>query len=108
MAPRQMKTLFTLRDWLTLDEAARHLSVLFGEPVANAEILRLALDGELTLSVRFVNHAYAKRGRVTSKNDRLIEVPGLDGVKVEIPKGIDIDGERMIELGPEVENLTGV
>ena len=50
-----MKKLLKLREWLTVPEAAGHLSILFGEDVTEADVLRLALDGHLTLSVNFVN-----------------------------------------------------
>jgi hypothetical protein len=45
------------KEWLTVPDAARHLSILFGEDVSEADVLQLALDGHLTLSVHFVNHA---------------------------------------------------
>jgi hypothetical protein len=54
--------LFKLREWLTLPDAARHLSIMFDEKVNETDILRLALDGHLKLSVYFVNHAQARRG----------------------------------------------
>jgi hypothetical protein len=47
-------------------DAARHLSIVFGEEVTEADVLRLALDGRLRLSVYFVNGAYAKCGKVVS------------------------------------------
>ena len=46
-----MSKLFKLKEWFTLDETARHLSVNFGEEVTKADVLRLALDGHLVLSV---------------------------------------------------------
>jgi hypothetical protein len=52
--------LFKLRSWLNLDEAAQYLSVAFAEEVRKADILRLALDGQLKLSVRLVNGACAR------------------------------------------------
>lgn len=65
MLPRsQPSKLFNLREWLTLDEAAKHLSIVFGEEVSRTDMLRFALDGHLTLSVDFVNHAYARQGRL--------------------------------------------
>lgn len=59
-----MSKLFKLKEWLTLPDAARHLSIAFGEEVSQADVLRLALDGHLRLSVNFVNHAQARRGRI--------------------------------------------
>lgn len=59
-----MSKLFKLKEWLTVPDAARHLSIAFGEEVSEPDVLRLALDGHLKLSVNFVNHASAKRGKV--------------------------------------------
>lgn len=56
-----MSKLFKLREWLTIPEAAKHLSVSFGEEVTEADVLRLALDGYIKLSVNFVNHSMAKK-----------------------------------------------
>jgi hypothetical protein len=54
--------LFNLKKWLLVPEVARYLSILFGEEVTEADVLRLGLDGHLKLSVNFVNHAKAKCG----------------------------------------------
>lgn len=47
--------LFNLKEWLTIPDAARHLSTIFDESLTEADILRLGLDGHLKLSVYFVN-----------------------------------------------------
>ena len=57
-----MSKLLKFKKWLTIEEAEKYLSVIFEEEVTRADILRLALDGELTLSVNFVNRAYAIAG----------------------------------------------
>ena len=59
-----MSKLFSLKKWLTVEEAEKHLSVMFDEVVSRADILRLALDGRLTISANFINHAYAIQGEV--------------------------------------------
>ena len=59
-----MRKLLKLKEWLTVPDAARHLSILFEEEVAEADVLRLALDGHLTLSVLFVNHTHARCGSI--------------------------------------------
>ncbi len=61
-----MSKLFKLKEWLTLADAAQHLTIVFGEDVTEADLLRFALDGHLKLSVNFVNHAKAKPGRIVS------------------------------------------
>ena len=66
--------LFDLKKWLTLEDAARHLSVLFGEEVVVADVLRLALDGHLSLSIHFVNKARARMGRLVALEDCPMEL----------------------------------
>ncbi len=66
-----MSKLFKLKEWLIIPEAARHLSAVFDEEVNEADILRLALDKHLKLSVNFVNKAYAKRGKVVTLEDTI-------------------------------------
>lgn len=61
--------LFKLKKWLTVSEAARHLSSLFEETVGEADVLRLALDGHLKLSINFVNQVYGKRGKLIPYED---------------------------------------
>jgi hypothetical protein len=53
--------------WLTVPEAARYLSILFGEDVAEADVLRLALDEHLALSVNFVNGASAQCSKIADE-----------------------------------------
>lgn len=62
MTKMSKSKLFKLKKWLTVPEAARHLTNLFDEEVTEADVLRLALDRHLKLSVYFVNHAYARQG----------------------------------------------
>lgn len=59
-----MSKLFKLKEWLTIEEAAKHLSTVLGEDVAIADIYRLALDGHLVLSMSFPNHTYGNLGQV--------------------------------------------
>jgi hypothetical protein len=71
-----MKKLFKLKKWHTINEAAENLSELLGETVGPADIYRLCLDGHLTISVNFVNHAYARKGSVGGpESARWAEIP---------------------------------
>ncbi|HZZ21168.1 MAG TPA: hypothetical protein VFE60_00620 [Roseiarcus sp.] len=63
------KKLLKLRDWLTVADAARHLSILLGDEVTEAHVLRFALDGRLTLSVDFVNITAARCGKIIPHAD---------------------------------------
>ena len=56
--------LYKLKEWLTVPDAAAHLSIAFGENVTEADVLRLGLDRHLTLSVNFVNGATGRLGKV--------------------------------------------
>jgi hypothetical protein len=71
----QMKKLLKLKQWLTVPDAARHLSILFGEDVSEADVLRFALDGRLTLSVYFVNGALGRCGPIVNMNTEDISRP---------------------------------
>jgi len=103
--------LFKLKKWLTVPETARHLSIVFGEEVCEADVLRLALDGHLKLSVNFVNHARARRGTVIP----LIEaktVPGPITKEGEDPYqvvlAINLNGRDFLELEKKIVTLDGV
>jgi hypothetical protein len=72
--------LFKLKEWVTIPDAARHLSQIVNEPVSEADILQMALDGHLKLSVHFPNRAKARIGRVIPYKDvPHRELPSLDG-----------------------------
>lgn len=142
-----MSKLLKLKEWLTVPDAARHLSIAFGEEVSEADVLRLALDGHLKLSVNFVNHARAKRGKVVSwletewwgfqkpspkdfpeasspsepappEKARACPPKLLELLKqipenerddfVPLPRGLNIDGERFLELDKEVTIIKDV
>lgn len=55
-----MSKLLKLKEWVTVPEAAKRLTIVCGEEVGEADILRFALDGHLKLSSFFPNEALAK------------------------------------------------
>ena len=61
--------LFKLKDWLALPDTAQHLTGLMDEKIRESDLLRLALDHHLKLSVNFVNGAIAKCGKVIPYKD---------------------------------------
>jgi hypothetical protein len=106
-----LKKLVKLKKWLTVPDAARHLSILFGEEVSEADVLRLALDGHLTLSVEFVNRATARCGKVIPLADAEIEeVPNLtgDGVVQLIKGGIALGNDRVFSYSRGIKELAGI
>lgn len=52
-----MSKLLKFKEWLTLEDTAKRMTAMFQEPVTEADVLRLALDGHMTLSVNLVNGA---------------------------------------------------
>lgn len=40
----KLGVLFNLKEWLTIPDAARHLSTIFDESLTEADILRLGLE----------------------------------------------------------------
>lgn len=128
-----MGKLFNLKEWLTLADAVRHLAIVFGEDVTEADVLRLALDGHLRLSVDFVNHAMARCGKVARYTEAelvaAIESGTLpDDLKwMKLPKdlaaavrgesggeevtylmSLRIDDDRYLTLGDDITTLRGV
>jgi hypothetical protein len=98
-----MSKLFKLKEWLPLDEAASHISNVLGEPANVADIYRFALDGHLTLSINFVNHAYARKGKWVKTEDvqtYLMEHMPLSDEKLDVPIEMPINHEiRVSEDG---------
>lgn len=109
-----MSKLFKLKEWLTLPDAARHLSIAFGEEVSQADVLRLALDMRLKLSFNFVNHAKARCGKIVPIDEaEFLEVPALSGTRtVRLYGGpcLFFDGQEsdVIKLEKEISRLSGV
>ena len=94
-----MSKLFKLKAWLTLDEAVNHISTVLGESATEADLFRFALDGHLTLSVNFVNHAKARKGKWVNTSDvqfYLIENDPLSGEKLENPISVPLNHELLV------------
>ncbi len=112
-----MSKLLKFKEWLNLEEAGRYLTALCGEPIDEADILRLALDGHLILSVRFVNHASARVGPVVPIEEAKYQVvdplilPGLNppaGSSMVLFDGLQLDRKRVAELSKEVISINEV
>jgi hypothetical protein len=104
-----MKKLLNLKQWLTVADAARHLSILFGEGVSEADVLRLALDGQLVLSVYFVNHAKGRCGPVVPLQDAKRHVIKMsENEWFHSIDGLAIGEDRVIEWGPRTIVLEGI
>ena len=64
-----MSKLLKLKEWLTVPDAARYLSILLEEEVSEADLLRLALDGHLTISLLFTHPNPALCGKIITVDD---------------------------------------
>ena len=84
-----MNKLFKLKKWVSLADAAKRLSATLGEDVSEADILRLALDGHLKLSVHLVNGAEASPCvPVKLEEIEWKEIQSLDGLRtLRLPIG---------------------
>lgn len=105
-----MRKLFKLKTWLTLEDAATHLSAALSEPVTPADILQLSLDGTLTLSVNIVGQVYAKPGRAVRK-ELAPKVPGIavKGVPpYEVTLGQCLNDQEVIVFEDSVRWVGGI
>lgn len=111
-----MNRLFKLKEWLTIEESAAHISSLLGEPATIADLYRFALDGHLKLSVDFVNHAQARKGKRLKTEQVEFEVMEYDifGKKYDIPHlvpkkyEIRVSDDDWIGLDRAVVSIDGV
>lgn len=103
-----MGNIFNLKEWLTVADAARHLSIVFGEDVTEADVLRLALDRRLRLSVYFVNHAQARCGNVVHLEQVDWElVPSIKGagMRVEMAAGYSVEQDNALRASAKLITL---
>jgi hypothetical protein len=96
-----LKKLLKLKDWLTVPDAARHLSILFGEDVTEADVLRFGLDGRLTLSAYFVNPKFGRCGKIIPRADAETKEISIESgnVKWAIKKGCLVKGGKALSFG---------
>jgi hypothetical protein len=101
-----MSKLFKLKKWLTLPDAAKHLTSVFEEEVTEADILRLALDGKIKLAIQLINGAYANLlNPIDISNLKYKEVPALHDGTVMLPIGGSVYrfGDGVFQV---IENIT--
>jgi len=94
-----MSKLFKLKEWLTLEEAAKHISNLLGEEATIADLYRFALDDHLKISANFVNHANARKGKFIKAEDikyTKVEYDPFNNEKLEIPFLMPANGETQV------------
>lgn len=109
-----------VKNSLTLEEAAAHVSTIFQEPISERDIIELVLDRKLTLSINIRTRIHAKRSYEISPNDpewKSIEfiTPYYD--RLQNPKGLRTGGDligqfiskdRFIYVSEEIESIDGI
>ncbi len=65
-----MKKLFKLKEWLTLEDAAKRLTTSFEEEISEADCLQLALDRHITISVLLDSSVYVIASEVIKTTQR--------------------------------------
>lgn len=112
-----MSKLFKLKDWLTLEETANHISNVLGEPVSLSDIYRLALDKHLNLSANFINGAQAITGKFVKTEDiefKEVKNNFFTGEKLEKPYSTPanyetyVSDDLWVSLGSKVVSIRGL
>lgn len=102
--------LFALKKWLSIADAAKRLSASFGEEVTEADIFRLALDGELRLSAEIYGFVHARKAEIVDlAQAKRKELPDLsDSGKIErfIAGTVFKDGEDWMVIEPQKDYVT--
>ena len=101
-----LSKLFKLKEWLTIPDTVKYLSVVCGEEVTEADVYRLALDGHLTLSVNFVNHANVNRGKyINWEETDWMRIPPLKQADYPIIHAPGVKPERLAKFPPKLQAL---
>lgn len=87
-----MSKLFKLKSFVTIDQAAIHLSTMLKEPVNESDLLQLALEGKITLSINLLNREMVHIGKSVDKQIARKKI---------YPMGLQIDQPII-----SVENMT--
>lgn len=97
-----MKKLFKLKEWLTIPDTAKYLSMVFNEDVSEADVLRFALDGYLKISVNFVNYTRGSCGNIVSWEDtKWTMFPNIK-MKLKPSENVSISPEKTKESPPNL------
>jgi hypothetical protein len=112
--------LFKLKEWLTIEEAANHLTSVLGEKVQEKDVFRLALDRHLLLSVNFVNGADARTGEIvgvegiewreisTRLSSLFLSKSEQTGEVKKILASQHISDNEFVNFGKKVHSISGV
>ncbi|OQK17242.1 hypothetical protein AU255_04950 [Methyloprofundus sedimenti] len=102
-----MNKLFELKDWLTLEDTAKELSQALSEPVNKADILHLAIDGKITLSVNLLKTIPVNFGKIIVLNDAEREETPLENIEEGDIYSLENEWIFM-ETTQDIERIKGV
>ena len=94
------------RQWLCIEESARYLTEQIKDTIHPQDVLRLALDDHLNLSLYFPSVVYARRVRLVQRNMHSL-VDLLDNFTVEnrgVYLGLAYEPDRLIDYADPVED----
>jgi hypothetical protein len=77
-----MSKVFKLKEWLPMGEAAHYLSDKLNEHVSQADLIRLAIDNHITLSVRLINSTMSNQGLAVTAD----QAESIMSNQIEYPK----------------------
>ena len=108
--PGMTSDLWKLRAWLTLKEAADYLSSKTGLDVDESNILRLALDGKLQLSLNFLKPIEAIQYREGAElEEHRTQIEGIWDLLVQGPVRLELENRYRATCGlPHIERDTYV
>ena len=103
--PGMTSDLWELRTWLTLKEAAGYLYFKAGLDVDESNILRLALDGKLQLSLKFLKPIEAIQYREGAElEEHRTQIEGVWDLLVQGPVRLELENRYRATCGlPHVE-----
>lgn len=105
-----MSKFLKLVEWTTVPRATEYLSTIFGEEVNEADVLQLALENKITLSVNFTSHTYARKAKLVPLSKPIMaprSPSGIDPYSLLLDD-VTNDGMNLVEFNQSIENISGV
>jgi hypothetical protein len=102
---------YNSKEWLSLEAAAQYLSSTRGENVSVPDILRLALDGHLTLSVYFAGSVWARNAKKIPAEEasaRRAQFADSRNESILVFQAMRSGDIETVELDDEVISIDGV
>lgn len=97
--------IYKLKKWLSLEDTAKRLSIEFGEEISIGDVLQLAIDQHLKISVDFPHDWYGKICDITEDEEKAStfeEVTGIENELVRIYEYEKCSETEYIKVLPEV------